>query len=487
MEETFDAVVIGAGFGGLSAALSLAHGGAKVALLERLRYPGGCASTFERGGSRYESGATLFSGFAEGQLFHRWIRDHALPVKFETFDPLVEYRSEDVTFGASPEREEFLHRICAIDGVPEAPTRRFFKEQAKVAKALWELFDDPAMLPPFNLRNLSRHLLRSPRYLPLLRVVGLPLATVLHRHGLADVEPLKNYLDAVCQITVQCGVDEVEAPFALGAMDYYFRGTGHIHGGIGELATALATSIDSVAGSEVHYSRAVKSIRRKDELWHIDARRGALRARHVVANLTPHALGRLWGEETPRLTRMKAEVETGWGACMLYLRLPKSFQGRSEAHHLQLVGDTSRPLQDGNHVFCSLSGEDEHRNEEGERTVTCSTHVRMSALRGAEDQGAFVEGIQQRMQETIALRAPELLARTTMKGSPRTFERFTGRDFGYVGGIPRRAGLSNYRDMSNDPFAKGLHMVGDSVFPGQSTLATALGGLKVAERILSTL
>lgn len=486
MDDIFDAVVIGAGFGGLSAALTLAHGGAKVALLERLRYPGGCASTFERGGCRYESGATLFSGFAEGQLFHRWIRDHALDVRFESFDPLVEYRSEHVTFGASPEREAFLQRLCAIDGVPEVPTRRFFKEQTKVAKALWELFDDPAMLPPFNLANLSRHLVRSPRYLPLLRVVGLPLATVLHRHGLSDVEPLKNYLDAVCQITVQCGVDEVEAPFALGAMDYYFRGTGHIHGGIGELATALAGSIES-AGGAVHFSRGAKGIRREGEHWRVDARRGSLRARHVVANLTPHALARVWDQETPRLARMKADVETGWGACMLYLRLPASFQGRAEAHHLQLVGDTALPLQDGNHVFCSISGESEIRNDEGERTVTCSTHVRMSALREAKDQGAFVETIQRRMQETITLRAPELVARATMKGSPRTFERFTGRDFGYVGGIPRRAGLANYRDMSNGPFSRGLHMVGDSVFPGQSTLATALGGLKVAERILSSL
>jgi len=29
----------------------------------------------------------------------------------------------------------------------------------------------------------------------------------------------------------------------------------------------------------------------------------------------------------------------------------------------------------------------------------------------------------------------------------------------------------------------GLWMVGDSVFPGQSTLATALGGVKVAGRV----
>ena len=58
----YDAIVIGAGFGGLGAALTLAESGLKVGLLEALNYPGGCASTFKRRGYAFESGATLFSG-----------------------------------------------------------------------------------------------------------------------------------------------------------------------------------------------------------------------------------------------------------------------------------------------------------------------------------------------------------------------------------------------------------------------------------------
>ena len=33
------------------------------------------------------------------------------------------------------------------------------------------------------------------------------------------IEPLRIYLDALCQITVQCGLAEAEAPLALAAMD----------------------------------------------------------------------------------------------------------------------------------------------------------------------------------------------------------------------------------------------------------------------------
>ena len=41
MSERFDALVIGAGFGGLGAALTLASAGARVGLVEALTYPGG--------------------------------------------------------------------------------------------------------------------------------------------------------------------------------------------------------------------------------------------------------------------------------------------------------------------------------------------------------------------------------------------------------------------------------------------------------------
>lgn len=53
----FDAVVIGSGTGGLSAALSLATAGKKVLLMEQHNLPGGCASSFVRG--RFEFDASL--------------------------------------------------------------------------------------------------------------------------------------------------------------------------------------------------------------------------------------------------------------------------------------------------------------------------------------------------------------------------------------------------------------------------------------------
>ena len=152
--------------------------------------------------------------------------------------------------------------------------------------------------------------------------------------------------------------------------------------------------------------------------------------------------------------------------------------------HLELVADPSLPLIEGNHIFCSISGAGEtDRAPAGLATMTVSTHVRVDRL---DPGGRKVAAIQDRMRSLLARLAPEWSQEVVheLPASPRTFERFTGRPGGFVGGIPRRAGWAAYRDLLPRPVDRGLYLVGDSVFPGQSTLATALGGHRVGTRIL---
>ena len=57
----FDAVVIGSGTGGLSAALSLATAGKKILLLEQHNVPGGCATSFVRGRFEFDASILIFA------------------------------------------------------------------------------------------------------------------------------------------------------------------------------------------------------------------------------------------------------------------------------------------------------------------------------------------------------------------------------------------------------------------------------------------
>ncbi|ATB30231.1 phytoene desaturase family protein [Melittangium boletus] len=488
----YDAVVVGAGFGGLGAALELTRRGARVALCETLNYPGGCASTFHRHGHAFESGATLFSGLADGQLFGRWVRELGLDVTVDWVDPLVELRTPGMRLVVYHDRDRLLDQLRAFPGAPARALGDFFALQRRVADALWPLFDDPTLLPPLDVRALLHHASRAGSYLPLARWMGRPLGAVLEHLGLLGFTPLRTYLDALCQITVQCAAAEAEAPFALAAMDYYWRGTGHVRGGIGQLARALAGAV-TAEGGDVLLANRVKSLTPTSGGWRVESRRGELLTRHVVANVLPQGLARLLSptasKQLPhRVRSLAGKVAEGWGAVMLYLVVGAPEGASPHAHHLELIQEPHAPFIEGNHLFASFSGEaDMGRAPPGQRTVTVSTHVPLRALRDAspEERARLVSRLQQRMREGLEHLAPEWMrdVRHEMTGSPRTFERFTGRDGGAVGGVPRRAGLHHYVSMSPRPVLEGLWLVGDSVFPGQSTLATALGGVRTAARV----
>lgn len=62
MSRDFDAIVIGAGLGGLAAATTLAHSGLAVLLLERHNVPGGYATSFVRGRFEFEVALHELSG-----------------------------------------------------------------------------------------------------------------------------------------------------------------------------------------------------------------------------------------------------------------------------------------------------------------------------------------------------------------------------------------------------------------------------------------
>ena len=61
-------LVIGAGFGGLTATAELSQCGHDVTVVEAHVYPGGSAGTFYHQGYRFDASATLAGGFAPGGI-----------------------------------------------------------------------------------------------------------------------------------------------------------------------------------------------------------------------------------------------------------------------------------------------------------------------------------------------------------------------------------------------------------------------------------
>ncbi|MEP7294515.1 MAG: hypothetical protein ABI835_22185, partial [Chloroflexota bacterium] len=72
----------------------------------------------------------------------------------------------------------------------------------------------------------------------------------------------------------------------------------------------------------------------------------------------------------------------------------------------------------------------------------------------------------------------------TMPGTPVTYQFYTGRSLGMVGGFPQ---TSLFRARSPLTGITNVRLVGDSVFPGQSTAGVTLGAIRVATDLLSRL
>ena len=84
------AVVIGAGFGGLAAAIRLGVRGYRVTILEKLDAPGGRASVFRQDGFTFDTGPTIVTApFLLEELWRICGRDMAADVTLKERRPLV--------------------------------------------------------------------------------------------------------------------------------------------------------------------------------------------------------------------------------------------------------------------------------------------------------------------------------------------------------------------------------------------------------------
>jgi phytoene dehydrogenase-like protein len=174
---------------------------------------------------------------------------------------------------------------------------------------------------------------------------------------------------------------------------------------------------------------------------------------------------------------------------MVYLGLDGAVVPEGCALHHQVV--LREPLGNGNTVFLSLSPAwDEARAPKGGRALTLSTHTNLEPWwslfendrQGYEARKAALTG-QVLAAAEVALPGLRDAARLVLPGTPVTFQRFTRRARGWVGGFPQTSLFRTWAPR----LAPGLWLVGDSVFPGQSVPAVALGGMRVARAVLTDL
>ncbi len=492
------AVVIGAGVGGLTTAALLAKAGVEVTVLEAHVYPGGCAGTFFHQGYKFDAGATLAGGFyPDGPMdviaknvgiadwpTHR--SDPAMTVSLPTGQTITRWIDED---------KRIAERHAAFGKQSDA----FWNWQESTADALWEFAMRFPAWPPQTARQVSglaghtlgwlgSQVMQRPLKLP---GIGLDVLRPVASHLRNQSDALRLFIDAQLLIAAQTTSQYANALYGASALDLPRRGIVHLKGGIGAIAEVLAQAVRN-NGGEVLYRQEVTGVSKTpDNKYIIETKRrkglNTFDADFVVSNLPPWNIRKLLGDDTPpKLARLPEKPKDGWGAFMIYVGLDEGVLPTDfPLHHQVIAGE---PLGEGNSIFLSLSPAwDKDRGPAGQRALTISTHTSLAKWWELLAADPAEYGRQKEMYTEMMLKLAERAipnlreaAQLIKAGTPVTFKRFTRREWGWVGGFPQ----TNLFRAWGPKLMPNFWMVGDSIFPGQSTAAVALGGLRVARDIL---
>ena len=497
------AVIIGGGIGGLVAGAVLARSGMAVTLLEAQTYLGGCAGTFFRKGYRFDAGATVASGFggAMSEL------GRSLDIDFEA-EPAEEVMAVHIPGRLSTslpsDRDSWRARRRELFG-PGA--ERFWAWQERASATAWAFADDLPPWPATSLRDWASCVGSALRLVASRPSTALqpglvldarrPLAAHLPRADTAVTRDLQTFVDGLLLISAQTTSERALAIYGAAALDFPWRGVGHLRGGMGGLADKLAEALQRDGGRVLHRRRATRIIRKQGRAVAVETQSGErFEADEVLVNVTPWNLRELLDREDGPLPESLAElddpsrdVDGAWGAVVLHCGIDSSVvDPAAPLHHQVHLGG---PMGDGNTAFISVSPSwDEGRAPVGKRAVTITTHTKLAPwwelLERDRDAYAFHKAsYQDRLLAAAEVAIPGFrrALHVVFAGTPVTYEFYTGRASGWVGGLPQ----TRLRNSFAPAFGPNLHMVGDSVFPGQSTLAVAMSSDRVARGILTRL
>jgi C-3',4' desaturase CrtD len=478
-------VVIGAGIGGLTAGALLLKAGHQVTVLEAHVYPGGSAGTFYHKKYRFDAGATLAGGFAPGAPHAQVSKILGVAWPVRPIDPAWVVHLPDgrqVTQWSDPEKWQ-AEWMAAFPG-----TGRFWRTQKLLADVSWDVASRPLPWPPRSPRDFQT-LLRSVRPSTLR---ALPYLFRSVGQLVTERDPMfRAFLDGQLLISAQTVANQANALYGSAALDLPRRGVNYVQGGMGSLAKTLAGWIQE-NGGEVLYRQQVERLEVKDgqgiavrtnkNMW--------LEADNFLANTTPWSLSELLGTESPKkLHRELQHRQPTWGAFTLYLGLDRTKLGPLSSTHHQVITDSNLPLGEGNSVFISAAeSEDGNRAPAGKLPATLSTHTTVDRWWHLfqTDKAAYFdlrEEYAERMLKAAERAIPGLRSAVELclPGTPLTFAFYTRRSRGMVGGFPQTSLLSARGPATGIP---NVWLVGDSVFPGQSTAGVTLGAMRVAADVL---
>ena len=485
----FDVAIVGAGIAGLATAARLQAAGLRTLIIEAHGIPGGCAGYFRRSGFSFDVGATTLVDFEPGGVGGELLSEIGMPgVEGDALPGYVAWL---------PDRRVTLYR----DGGRWAQERLRAFGDTPAHRSLWRLFDRIAgafwgasrrgvKLPiqgPADALRAARALGLS--NLPLARYLNWTVGDALRARGLRNDEPLCGLLAMLVEDTVHATLDQ--APLINGVLGATIRGAGltRARGGMSGFIRRFVAHYRRLGGT-LRAATTVTAVRGRSGDFTLETTRGPFRADKVVCALPAQLAAGIAPPEVGEALRpylLRDEDHLG-GAVVVFLGVKESDVEGQELTHHQILEHYDEPLGEGNNMFISVSSHgDLESAPAGHRAVMLSTHCELSPWAGLAqaDYALRKRAISERLQ-SLARRVYPNLARAPVVrevATPCTYERFTRRPRGAVGGVRLSLRNSNQQAIPHDVGVPGFWLCGDTTWPGLGTVACVLGSAIVASAV----
>ncbi len=491
VDRNFDVAVVGGGVAGLATAARLQAEGLRTVVLEAHGQPGGCAGFYRRKGFSFDVGATTLVDFGPGGVGGQLLERLGLaPLEGETLPGYVAWLPDRTVTLHREQPRWHEERLRMLGSTPAH--QRLWALLDRLADVFWRASRQGIRLPllrPADVVRAARAV--GPRGWTLVRYLDWTLGDALRAGGLREDRPLCGLLAMLVEDTVHASLDT--APLINAALGITIRGAGLMRatGGMAGFWRRFVARYRELGG-ELRVGCAVTRISGEQGAFAVHTRRGPFTAAQVVSALPVQLTAGLSPEPVARALRPYLERDAGalGGALVVCLGVPEEeVAGQALTHH-QLLRDYEAPLGEGNNMFISVSAPgDTESAPAGHRAVMVSTHCELAPWLGL-GEAEYLRRRQAAEERLVSLARrvyPELGRRAVIQelGTPVTYERYTRRPQGAVGGVRQRPSNTNQHAIPHDVGVAGFWLAGDTTWPGLGTVACVLGSRLVAEGVLA--
>jgi all-trans-retinol 13,14-reductase len=276
----FDAIVIGSGAGGLSAALNMSKQGASVLVLEARPVFGGYLNAFTRNGYSFDTGVHYLGKLAEGGSFRLLLEHLGIDEELE----FVELNPDGFDRYIFP---DFELQLCKGRQRYQERLHRLFPNESKAIKKLFHIQDRLITAianpngPPKNILEKLLYLIRNP---------------VLARYFRSTYQQMLNSItrnpSLQAALSAHCGngglpPNRASAFLSLMLLNHYLDGAFYPKGGSGALRDAFVAGLKK-NNAAMRQNAAVERIEKRVSEFEVTTRsKERFTAKTVISNADP--------------------------------------------------------------------------------------------------------------------------------------------------------------------------------------------------------